>query len=94
LENIPRVLPEGVRAVIDASSWQRPAIFDWLQEQGNVEDMEMYRTFNNGIGMVVVVSADESEKALSLLQQAGEQASIIGRIETAADNDDSVVINK
>lgn len=94
LENIPRVLPEGVKAVIDANSWQRPAVFDWLQDQGNVEDMEMYRTFNNGIGMVVVVAADEADKALSLLKEAGEQASIIGQIETAADHEDSVVINK
>lgn len=93
LENIPRVLPEGVKAVIDSSSWQRPAVFDWLQQQGNVEDKEMYRTFNNGIGMVVVVSAEEADKALALLNEAGEQASLIGRIETAGDDDDIVVID-
>ncbi|WP_438970045.1 phosphoribosylformylglycinamidine cyclo-ligase [Methylophaga sp.] len=94
LENIPRVLPEGVKAVIDASSWQRPAVFDWLQEQGNVEDTEMYRTFNNGIGMVIVVAEDDADKAIALLNEAGESASLIGYIETANTNDDLVVINQ
>lgn len=93
LENIPRVLPDGVKAVIDAASWQRPAVFDWLQEQGNVEDKEMYRTFNNGIGMVIVVAAEEADKALALLNQAGEQASLIGQIDTAGSDDDLVVID-
>lgn len=93
LENIPRVLPEGVKAVINANSWQRPAVFDWLQEQGNVEDTEMYRTFNNGIGMVVVVAAAEAEAALELLKQAGEDACLIGQIEAKAADEDIVVIN-
>jgi phosphoribosylformylglycinamidine cyclo-ligase len=92
LENIPRVLPEGVKAVIDAKSWQRPAIFDWLQEQGNVEDTEMYRTFNNGIGMVVVVSASEVETAIKLLNDLGEQASLIGEIASAQADDELVEI--
>jgi phosphoribosylformylglycinamidine cyclo-ligase len=94
LENIPRVLPEGVKAVIDANSWQRPAIFDWLQEQGNVEDMEMYRTFNNGIGMVIVVAENEVETALSTLNKLGEPASLIGEIMPAADGDELVVVNR
>lgn len=93
LENIPRVLPEDVKAVINANSWQRPAVFDWLQEQGNVEDTEMYRTFNNGIGMVVVVAAAEAEAALELLKQAGEDACLIGQIEAKAADEDIVVIN-
>jgi phosphoribosylformylglycinamidine cyclo-ligase len=83
LENIPRVLPEGVKAVINASSWQRPAIFDWLQEQGNVEASEMYRTFNNGIGMVVVVKPELVDSALQILTDAGEEASVIGHIAAA-----------
>lgn len=94
LENIPRVLPEGVKAVIDANNWQRPAVFDWLQEQGNVEDSEMYRTFNNGIGMVVVVAEQDADQAIALLNEAGESACLIGRIETAAADDDIVVINQ
>lgn len=94
LENIPRVLPEGVKAVIDANSWQRPTVFDWLQQQGNVEDTEMYRTFNNGIGMVVVVDEQDADKAIELLKQAGESAWLIGHIEAAAADDDIVVINQ
>ncbi|GLP99379.1 phosphoribosylformylglycinamidine cyclo-ligase [Methylophaga thalassica] len=92
LENIPRVLPEGVKAVIDASSWQRPAVFDWLQENGNVTDKEMYRTFNNGIGMVIVVAENDVSEALAVLNSAGEQASLIGQIETANASDELVEI--
>jgi phosphoribosylformylglycinamidine cyclo-ligase len=92
LENIPRVLPEGVKAVIDAKSWQRPAIFDWLQQQGHVEDKEMYRTFNNGIGMVVVVAGADADKAIQMLNDLGEQASLIGEIATAQTDDELVEI--
>lgn len=92
LENIPRVLPEDKKAVIAADSWQRPAVFDWLQEQGNVEDKEMYRTFNNGIGMVVVVAAEDADTALSLLHGLGEEANLIGQIEDRNSDEDSVVI--
>ena len=55
LENIPRVLPEGTQCVIKAGSWKRPAVFDWLQQEGHIEDHEMYRVFNNGIGMAVML---------------------------------------
>ncbi len=79
--NVPRVLPANMRAVIDAGSWKRPGIFDWLQEGGNVESMEMYRTFNCGIGMLVAVAPADAERALALLRQAGESASVIGYIE-------------
>lgn len=92
LENIPRVLPEGVKAVIDADSWQRPAVFDWLQENGNVTDKEMYRTFNNGIGMVIVIAENDVSEALAVLNSAGEQASLIGQIETANAADELVEI--
>ncbi len=80
LENIPRVLPSHVDAVIDAASWQRPAIFDWLQEQGNIIDEEMYRTFNNGIGMVVCVAEADVKQTLQHLSNASETASVIGHI--------------
>ena len=79
--NLPRVLPERARAIVDARSWKRPAIFDWLQEQGNIDDKEMYRTFNCGIGMVVITDASNAEKAISILTKAGETAQIIGHIE-------------
>lgn len=92
LENIPRVLPDNVTAVIDASSWQRPAIFDWLQEQGNVIDEEMYRTFNNGIGMVVCVAQEDAEQTLTILNELGETAYQIGQIDTSAQTTPDVVI--
>ncbi|WP_289284413.1 MULTISPECIES: phosphoribosylformylglycinamidine cyclo-ligase [unclassified Methylophaga] len=92
LENIPRVLPEGVKAVIDSGSWQRPAVFDWLQDNGNVTDKEMYRTFNNGIGMVIVVAENDVSEALAVLNSAGEQANLIGQIETANAADEIVDI--
>lgn len=94
LENIPRVLPEGVKAIIDANSWDRPAVFNWLQQQGNVEDNEMYRTFNNGIGMVVVVAKDDADNALDLLAKAGEQAYMIGHIAAAQKDDEVVEVHK
>lgn len=80
LENIPRVLPEGVQARIDAHSWDRPAVFNWLQENGNIEDKEMYRVFNNGIGMAVVVSKEDAQKAKELFEAQGEKTFIIGSI--------------
>ena len=80
LENIPRVLPDNTQADINTSSWKMPAIFDWLQQQGNVEQEEMYRTFNCGIGMIVVVPAAQLEDAISLLTAEGENAWHVGNI--------------
>ena len=79
-ENIPRVLPDNTKAVIDESSWQWPAIFNWLQEKGNISRYEMYRTFNCGVGMVIALPEKEVETALELLKQAGEKAWVIGKI--------------
>jgi len=81
-ENLPRVLPEGLAAVIDRGSWKRPAVFDWLQEQGGIEDAELYRTFNCGMGMAVVLPAGSADRAIELLAAHGEHAWIAGRIET------------
>ncbi len=83
-ENLPRVLPDGVNAEIDLVSWQRPAVFDWLQQHGNVEESEMLRTFNCGIGMVVAVAAADADEATALLEAAGETVYRIGKI-TAGD---------
>ncbi|MDG2472002.1 MAG: phosphoribosylformylglycinamidine cyclo-ligase [Pseudomonadales bacterium] len=80
LENIPRVLPDHMQADINTNSWQMPAIFDWLQQQGNVEQEEMYRTFNCGIGMIVVVPAAQREDAISILTAEGEDAWHVGNI--------------
>ena len=80
-ENLPRVLPENTRAVIDTGAWQPGAVFNWLQQAGNVETAEMYRTFNYGIGMVVCVAAADAQQALEHLASLGEQAMIIGHVE-------------
>jgi phosphoribosylformylglycinamidine cyclo-ligase len=80
-ENLPRVLPDDCNAVIDTKAWQRPAVFDWLQENGNVDTQEMYRTFNCGIGMAVVVAENDAQKALEHLNAQGETACIIGHVE-------------
>jgi phosphoribosylformylglycinamidine cyclo-ligase len=79
-ENVPRVLPENVVAAIDGNSWQMPKLFHWLREQGNVEAQEMYRTFNCGIGMVVIVAAEDADRAIRELQATGETVSRIGVI--------------
>jgi phosphoribosylformylglycinamidine cyclo-ligase len=79
--NLPRVMPADTRAVIEAGSWPRLPIFDWLQQQGNIEDEEMYRTFNCGIGMVIAVPPDDAETACARLRDSGEDAHIIGKVE-------------
>lgn len=91
-ENIPRVLPENTSAVIDSRSWQWPNVFELLQTAGGVSRDEMYRTFNCGVGMVLVVSPEEVEEALYILQKQGEKAWVIGEIATMTDNS-AVVIN-
>jgi phosphoribosylformylglycinamidine cyclo-ligase len=90
--NVPRVLPQGTRAVIEAHAWIRPAIFDWLQREGRVESAEMYRTFNCGIGMVAVCGADDAERAIALLEHAGERAVCIGRIEAHGGAPEAVIV--
>ena len=92
-ENIPRVLPEGVKAVVEKASWVRPELFNWLQREGGVAESEMHRVFNCGIGMVVVVAHENAAQALELLRAAGEVVAEIGRIEPrAADEAPTVVI--
>jgi phosphoribosylformylglycinamidine cyclo-ligase len=80
LENLPRVLPEGCSAHIDTGSWEWPELFRWLQQQGNVDTREMYRTFNCGVGMVVCVAETDCSAALATLEAAGHRAWQIGRI--------------
>jgi phosphoribosylformylglycinamidine cyclo-ligase len=81
LENLPRVLPAGCKAVVDSDSWQLPAVFQWLQQQGGVANSELLRTFNCGVGMVVCVAEADAEQALQTLSGAGESAWRLGRIE-------------
>ncbi len=85
LDNIPRVLPAGAQAVVDVASWQRPAVFDWLQEKGNVDETEMHRVLNCGVGMVICVAQEHVESALKVLREAGEQPWVIGQIAVAAE---------
>ncbi|MGQ0441978.1 MAG: phosphoribosylformylglycinamidine cyclo-ligase [Methylophilaceae bacterium] len=79
-ENVPRVLPAGLTAEINKGSWAMPPLFQWLKAQGNIADNEMYKTFNCGIGMVVIVSEEHAAEALDLLQEEGESVCIIGHI--------------
>lgn len=79
-ENVPRVLPEGLTAEIKKDSWTMPALFTWLQAQGNVVESEMYKTFNCGIGMVVIVAKEQVQAAMSLLKAEGEQVFELGNI--------------
>ncbi|EGQ8499034.1 phosphoribosylformylglycinamidine cyclo-ligase [Vibrio alginolyticus] len=91
-ENIPRVLPEGTKAVIDGNSWEWPVIFKWLQEKGNVDTHEMYRTFNCGVGLFVALPKDQADAAVALLKEEGENAWVIGQIAQADANEEQVEI--
>lgn len=80
IENIPRVLPEGVNVEIDHGSWPILPIFDLLQNKGNVSNRDMFTTFNMGVGLVLVVAEADGQRALELLQASGEEAYLIGRV--------------
>ena len=79
-ENIPRVLPEGLTAEIKASGWELPPLFQWLQAQGNIVPSEMYKTFNCGIGMAIIMAKEDAAAAKALLEAAGETVFEIGHI--------------
>lgn len=81
-ENLPRVLPDGCRAVIRRDSWSMPPIFDWLQQQGNVAPAEMLRTFNCGVGMIFVVPGAAASEAVESLNARGEHAWVAGEVVT------------
>ncbi|RDL43834.1 phosphoribosylformylglycinamidine cyclo-ligase [Marinomonas piezotolerans] len=87
LENIPRVLPDDAAAYIDAGSWTRPAVFNWLQQKGNVEQEEMYRVLNCGVGMVLCVNPEDADKAIDILKAEGEDAWVIGEIKAKSDKE-------
>ncbi|MBT8420141.1 MAG: phosphoribosylformylglycinamidine cyclo-ligase [Gammaproteobacteria bacterium] len=86
LENVPRVLPAGVRARIDTSAWTQPPVFQWLKTTGGISDTEMYRTFNCGIGMVVCVRPDDAAVAMKILEQFEQPAWEIGVVEADTDH--------
>ncbi len=80
LENLPRIMPNNTQASIDCSSWQWPEIFNWLMKTGNISTHEMYRTFNCGVGLVLIVGADETEESVKILNDLGEHAWRLGEI--------------
>ena len=86
--NVPRVLPKGVQARIDPSRWPRPPIFGWLQRQGGIDDAEMLRVFNCGIGMVLIVPSEEARDILDRIHALGERAYRIGVIEVRTPDDE------
>jgi len=90
LENIPRVMPNNTLAKVDTNSWDRPVVFDWIQKNGNVDFHEMHRTLNCGIGLVIVVSQENKDNAISLLKKLGEDVAIIGNIEKSDKTEPSV----
>jgi phosphoribosylformylglycinamidine cyclo-ligase len=92
VENVPRILPAGARAVLERSSWPRVPLFEWLQREGNVAEREMHRVFNCGIGMVIVVAARDAARALEHFQRAGEAVYRIGTIESRAQGSPGMLI--
>lgn len=83
-DNIPRVLPDGCSVTLERNAWPRDPVFEWLQSAGRITDQEMHRTFNCGIGMVAVLAAGDAERALKILHECGEQASVIGTVCTGS----------
>ncbi len=92
-ENLPRVLPDGLGARLDATAWPLPPVFRWLREQGAIAPAELARTFNCGIGMAAVVTPDQAEKAVALLTAAGESVFRIGTIREAQPGEPRVIID-
>ncbi|HSF71815.1 MAG TPA: phosphoribosylformylglycinamidine cyclo-ligase, partial [Methylotenera sp.] len=91
-ENIPRVLPAGLTAEISATSWDLPPLFKWLQAQGNITHSEMYKTFNCGIGMAVVLDQAHVAQAKQLLGAAGETVYEIGVVRAQADDEAATIV--
>lgn len=91
LENIPRILPPNVSAELDSSTWELPKIFKWLQEKGNVSDEEMQRTFNCGIGMLLILPQQQASACLQTLQALGEPAWQVGQV-TAKGHNPAIII--
>jgi len=90
--NVPRILPNGTKATLRKASWPRPEIFKWLQQAGNVAEDEMFRVFNCGIGMVIVVSPENVQAAATLLKRDGELVYEIGRIEAASGEPQALIV--
>ena len=92
LENIPRILPEGVACIVDAAAWTLPPVFAWLARSGGLASTELARTFNCGIGMVAVVSAERATALRAVFEAGGERVFEIGRIVASSGSDPAVVL--
>jgi phosphoribosylformylglycinamidine cyclo-ligase len=92
VENIPRVLQDGLTAVLDATSWTMPPLFQWLQQHGGVADAEMHRVFNCGIGMTVIVAKENADAAMAQLQAAGETVYRIGEIRARGEGEAQTIV--
>lgn len=93
VENVPRVLPDGLVAQINAAAWTPPPVFDWLRTAGNIADAEMLRTFNCGIGIAVVAAADRADALCRVLTEAGETVTVIGHISPQTNNETLTIEN-
>jgi phosphoribosylformylglycinamidine cyclo-ligase len=82
VDNIPRVVPDGLEVVLERRAWRREPVFEWLQRAGRVADQEMYRVFNCGIGMTIQVAAKDADRAVSILREAGQEALVIGEVKS------------
>jgi phosphoribosylformylglycinamidine cyclo-ligase len=92
LENIPRVLPQNTQAKLDEARWPRPAIFDWLQRHGHIDRTEMHRTFNCGVGMVLVVAKKDANATIERLKEHGVEAYEIGAIVERKEGEPQAVV--
>ena len=90
LENLPRTIPQSCKAIIQKGSWESPAIFPFLQKAGDIDEMEMMRTFNNGIGLVAVIPEPQVQEAVELMHAMGEKAFVIGEVAARDDKDDRI----
>jgi phosphoribosylformylglycinamidine cyclo-ligase len=92
VENVPRVLPSNVKAVLAKSAWPRPQLFEWLQRNGNVAESEMHRVFNCGIGMVAIVAAEDARRAQQTLEHEGERVFRIGEVRSRTGDEPQTVV--
>jgi len=80
VDNIPRVIPDGLEVILERKAWRREPVFEWLQNAGRVADQEMYRVFNCGIGMTIQVAAKDADRAAAILREAGQESVVIGEV--------------
>ncbi|MBN3860264.1 phosphoribosylformylglycinamidine cyclo-ligase [Neisseriaceae bacterium PsAf] len=92
LENIPRILPENTQVVLQQDNWKIPKLFTWLQNAGNIEMQELYRTFNCGIGMVLIIDQSQAAKTIEILQNLGETVFTLGEVKSRKDNEPQIQI--